>query len=93
MASAISSAMPAGNSGTPWVMAVLSLVVVEQVELLSWFPTAFTVIVDVLPALLGAFTTTETIWLIESDTPVCGTGLVTLTIVQVPLGIRGTRLP
>jgi uncharacterized membrane protein len=70
-------------------MAVVILVVVEQCELLSWFPTALTVIVDVLPALLGAFTTTDTIWLIESDTPVCGTGFVTLTIVQVPLGDPG----
>jgi hypothetical protein len=43
------------------------------------------VIVVVLPAVLGAVTTTDMSWLIESDVPVCGTGLVTLTIVQAEL--------
>jgi hypothetical protein len=85
MASAISNAMPVGNSGTPCVTTVLKWSVAVQEAELSWLFFAVSVMVVVLPMVLGAVTFTDIVWLIESDVPLLGTGLGrTLTTVQAP---------
>lgn len=84
-ASAISNAMPTGNSGTPCVTIVVRWSVAVQEAELSWLFLAVIVMVVVLPMLLGAVTFTDIVWLIESDVPLLGTGLGrTLTTVQAP---------
>lgn len=54
IASAISKAMPDGNSGTPCVTTVLRCSVAVQEAELSWLFFAVRVMVVVLPMVLGA---------------------------------------
>jgi len=59
----------------------------------SWLFVAVTVMVVVLPAVLGAVTFTDMVWLIEFETPLLGTGLGrTLTTVQAPFELCAVRV-
>jgi hypothetical protein len=60
--------------------------------LVSLVSTAATRIAVVLPGVDGAVTVTVTSWLIESEVPELGTGLVTLTIVQAALLLVAERV-